>query len=89
MPIATSKFEKKVSAELGKTVRAVRLSKNVTQDQLAERIGVHRITVVNYESGRKTISLGRVTQIAHALSICASDLVGCLDGMVPPGQRRL
>ena len=37
--------------DIGKNIRDLRIEKNLTQDQLAEKLFVTRQTVSNYENG--------------------------------------
>jgi transcriptional regulator with XRE-family HTH domain len=43
--------------EIGEMIRAIRLKRNVTQEQLAERAGVDRTTIVQLEKGRSATLL--------------------------------
>lgn len=52
--------------EIGKALRAVRLRMNLTQDEVAERAGLDRTTVVQLEKGRSA-SLLTLIQILRVL----------------------
>ncbi|MGU3560537.1 helix-turn-helix transcriptional regulator [Methylobacterium radiotolerans] len=43
--------------QLGERVRLARLRRNLTQVELAERMGVHRPSVINLEKGRPGVTL--------------------------------
>ena len=53
--------------QIGKHIRALRASKNMTQDALAEILFVSRQTVSNYETGRSQPDLDMLVRIAGAL----------------------
>lgn len=50
---------------LGTRVRLARLRRNLTQVELAERMGVHRQSVVNLEKGSPGISLALVMKALY------------------------
>lgn len=68
---AASEIDKEVSAR----VRAVRLSKRISQDKLGSAIGVTFQQVQKYESGENRISIGRLCGIAAALDVPLTELV--------------
>lgn len=53
--------------EVGRRIRIEREWANVTQERLAERLGVERTTVVRIETGVVSPRLDRILAIAHAL----------------------
>lgn len=56
---------------LGEYVRSVRLDKNMTQAQLAERAGVHRTTIRDLELGKRStlLTLIQVLRSLDALHV--------------------
>jgi transcriptional regulator with XRE-family HTH domain len=55
--------------EVGGRLRTVRLSRDLTQEQLAEQVGVDSKTISRAENGRYAISVDLVARLAHALSV--------------------
>ena len=51
----------------------------ISQDMLAESCGVTFQQVQKYENGVNRVSFSRLVQIAHALGLRVSDLVGDID----------
>ncbi len=51
----------------GKNVRNIRLACNITQGELAERVGLVRTSIVNIEAGRQRVLLADVQRFAIAL----------------------
>lgn len=68
MPEATT------SKLLGETIREIREQRDMTQRQLAEATGIHRVYLVGIEKGRENPSVGMVVKIAVALQILPSEL---------------
>jgi transcriptional regulator with XRE-family HTH domain len=63
--------------EVGRLVRALRMSRGLSQAQLASRIGVTFQQVQRYETGGNRISMGRLTLIAKLFGVSVPYL---LDG---------
>ncbi|AMM41854.1 transcriptional regulator [Candidatus Desulfofervidus auxilii] len=57
------------NAEIGARIRLFRKQKNLTQMQLAERVGVSFQQIQKYEKGRDRIHVERLQQIARAMKI--------------------
>lgn len=51
----------------GNDIRAWRRDRRITQERLAEMLGVHAITVANWERGRYTIPSGMLALALEAL----------------------
>ena len=64
--------DKAILREIGRRVKQRRLTKNLTQESLAEMAGVNRMTIVKLEQGKPSTLLTFV-QVLHAL--------GNLDGL--------
>lgn len=65
----------KHSDAFGAVLRAYRLEKNLTQEQLSERVGVVHSFICSLESGKKQPSLQMVMKLAAALGIRPGELV--------------
>ena len=68
--------------DIGKNIREIRQRKNLTQDQLAQRLFVTRQTISNYETGRSRPDIETLLALARELG-CAPDHL--LYG--PPGRE--
>ena len=53
----------------GHAVRDLRLQKNMTQDELAHKAGLHRTYIGMIERAEKNITLLNIQKIASALSV--------------------
>ena len=57
-------------------IRELRLSKGLTQSELAAAIGVHKNAIVNYELGLRTPALEIALLLAVFFDITLDELVG-------------
>ncbi len=58
----------------GRWVREERLRQGLSQEQLAEKAGVHRTYIGMIERAEKTIGLRNIERIAGALGVRVSDI---------------
>ena len=74
-------FDKKVKAEIeaykvGEALKQARLARNLTQEEVGERMGLHRAQVCRMESGR-SITLASMMRAFRALGVeVALDMKG-------------
>jgi len=61
---------------LSKNIRFYRKAENMTQAQLAERLGVGRTTVGEYEAGRNEPDVETLIRIADIFDITLDELLG-------------
>ena len=71
--------------DIGKNIKELRQLKNLTQDQLAEKLFVTRQTVSNYETGKSRPDVDMLTRIAETLD---ADLNAVIYGLPQPRQDR-
>lgn len=55
--------------EIGLLVREQRKSKSWTQEQLAKRLGLSRLFIVQLEQGKETVQLGLVMRTLNELGV--------------------
>jgi transcriptional regulator with XRE-family HTH domain len=70
--VANKSASKKIVAQ---NVRSLRLARNISQEKLAERSGLHRTYVGSIERGERNISLENIDRLAAALEVAAVDLL--------------
>ena len=73
-----------IDAVVGRTIRALRLSRGISQGALGVRLGVSFQQIQKYENGTNRVGAGRLAQIAMALDVPMESL---LQG-VPTAKRR-
>jgi len=61
--------------QLGRTVRAFRLKRRLSQDVFAERSGLHRAHVGEIERGESNVTIQTLKIIADTLGVRIRDLV--------------
>lgn len=64
---------------IGASIRLRRRQAGLSQEVLAEKCGVSFQQVQKYENGANRVSFSRLVQIAHALGLRVSELVGDID----------
>ena len=69
-----STSEQKLMKSFGKRVAAVRKSRSMTQQDLAERINMSVVAIAYIETGKRWARLGTLTKIADALQVEVADL---------------
>ena len=57
----------------GQAVRKVRLEQGISQEELADRCGLHRTYISDVEIGKRNISLENIERIAISLNRTLSD----------------
>jgi len=67
-------MKKEVLERFGKKVREQRLLLSLSQEDLANRAGVHRTYIGMIERAEKNITLVNIERIAKALQLSISDL---------------
>ena len=60
---------------IGKRIRRYRLSKNITQEELAFQINTSAAYISNIECGKKKASLQKLCEISEVLGITMNDLI--------------
>ncbi len=67
-PVLTPKLEKLLSA-VGEQIKLARLRRKLSSEQVAERSGIGRSTLVKIEKGHAGASLGNVLNVLHVLGL--------------------
>lgn len=55
--------------KISRKIKALRKTRGLTQEQLAEQLGVQRATISNYEIGRRSPHIKELEKIASALGV--------------------
>lgn len=64
---------------LGSRIKALRMAKNFTQEQVADQIGVSRQKYARIESGVNSVTLDILLKVAGVLDVTVSDITRVLD----------
>lgn len=73
---------------LGRRIRALREQLDISQEQLAERAGLHWTYVSGIERGRRNPGLNTLGRLAKALRVSLADLLTGLGKDLPDAPHR-
>lgn len=59
----------------GRNIRRLRQARGLTQEALAQRVGMSRTTITNVEAGRQHVPLHALIWIAEALKVRPAELL--------------
>lgn len=65
----------KILIAFGLRIQAIRKSRNISQEKLAELSGLHRTYIGMIERAERNITLVNIDKLAKALQICIKDLL--------------
>ena len=71
----TNRKKTEAREAFGKRVRAIRRRLDLTQEQLAERTGLHHTYIGSVERGERNISLENILALVKALNCSPSELI--------------
>ena len=66
---------KEDSKRLGENLKEIRMSKNITQSELAEKLSADKSFVSNIENGKTNTTLSTITSLAKALGVSTNELL--------------
>ena len=72
MPLAVNR---ELVAAVGQRIQRLRLAAGLTQEQLAERVGIQPVSLSRIETGAKPGSISAYAAIASSLGITVSELM--------------
>ncbi len=67
--------KKELLKQFGKNVKIERIKKDLTQEQLAERMDVSQNYIAGIECGRANMSLGKILELSDFLEVKISELL--------------
>jgi transcriptional regulator with XRE-family HTH domain len=70
-----SKKKTKVQEEFGIRIREKRTEKGLTQEALAERVGLHFTYISSVERGERNVSLANIHRFANGLECQVAELL--------------
>jgi transcriptional regulator with XRE-family HTH domain len=68
--------EKDFYQALGRRVAEARKSQGLSQQQLADELGIAQQTLAHYEVGRVRVAVAQLPQLARALAVTVEELIG-------------
>jgi len=71
---------------IGERIRDIRRQRGITQEDLAEAVGVSRSAVAQWETGRAGQVTGNLTRVADVLGVHVAVLLGANPRGAPPSK---
>lgn len=72
-------MKSKIDIQFGARIAELRKQLNISQEELAERCGVHRTYIGSIERGEKSPTLNTIEKFAKGLSVSVHDLLNIPD----------
>lgn len=63
-----------IAVRFGNAIRVIRRREGISQEELADRCGLHRTYISDIELGKRNVSLENIDRLACALNISLIDL---------------
>ncbi|MGH8703585.1 MAG: helix-turn-helix domain-containing protein [Burkholderiales bacterium] len=73
---AVTPEEKRFFKELGSRIAELRKEQNLTQQQLADELGIAQQVIASYEIGRRRVPVSTLPALARALAVPIESLLG-------------
>lgn len=70
-------------SNIGEIIRTMRMSRGMSQAQLAELVGMRRSAIGNYEHGIREPDLDTIEALADAFNVSLADLMGSMQPAAP------
>lgn len=77
-----------IRTETGRRIRSYRICRHMSQEELAERCGLHPTYIGQLERGEKNATLESIAKIANGLDVPLSRLFENIDDSAPDLPRR-
>lgn len=68
-------MKSKIDIQFGLRIAELRKQLGISQEELAERCGVHRTYIGSIERGEKSPTLNTIEKFAKGLNVCIHDLL--------------
>ncbi len=72
--MAISTAERDFFVSMGRRIAALRKARNITQVQLAEKLGISQQTLQSYECGRRRVPVSAMPVVAEHLTVTLDEL---------------
>ncbi len=68
--------------DIGNNIKRIREFKNITQEYVANQLGISRQTYIQIESGQSDVKFESIKKIAAVLDVSVNDIISYNDKMV-------
>jgi transcriptional regulator with XRE-family HTH domain len=75
LPSAHGAGLSEIQTRFGERLRAVRTKKQISQEALADKAGLHRTYVSSVERGERNVTITTIEKLAKALGVAPADLM--------------
>src|SRR5689334_14976475 len=89
MARSDSKHRAAENVKLGEAIGARRRAVGLSQKQLAEKVGVHDVTLSEWERGLRRPNATKLARVARELGLAVVELIGIAAGQRPVGDLLL
>ena len=72
---------------IGENIQFLRKKRNLTQEALAEQVGVSRQTVAKWEAGESAPDLSAAARLGQIFDVSLDDLITTPENLPPPGDN--
>lgn len=78
--------DQELAIALGIRLKTIRTRQRLSQERLAERVGVDTLTISRIETGRRVMAVPLALRVAAVLEVQIGDLVA-VEQVIPPGSN--
>ena len=64
-----------IREEIGKNIKKARQSKGFTMQSLADKIGISRVSITRFESGKENLTIDTIQKLADAIGVHITDIL--------------
>jgi transcriptional regulator with XRE-family HTH domain len=75
--------KKQIRTAIGANLKAIRVKAEVSQQALADALGIHQVTIARWESGSRSPAIDELPAIAAVLRVSPSSLGGKILEKIP------
>ena len=86
-PMAISSQEREFFIQLGARIAKQRNTRDITQVQMAETLGVSQQTINSYEAGRRRVPVSALPILANSLDMSIDELINKQTSTATAGKR--
>lgn len=59
--------------DIGKMIKDLRMNKGISQEKLAEMLGINKASIANYETDRRTLTIDKLEELLKCLDTTITD----------------
>ncbi len=59
--------------DIGKMIKNLRMNKGISQEKLAEMLGINKASIANYETGKRSLTIDKLEELLKCLETTIAD----------------